>query len=848
MSEINYIGENLLPGNIGHFFVALAFCSALFSGISYFLAVEKDIFWKKYGRIGFIIHSIAVTGIFVSLFSIIYGHFFEYKYAWQHSSKSLPWYYMLSCFWEGQEGSFLLWMFWNAVIGLLLLFKIKKWESPVLAIVCITQVVLSSMLLGIEIGDFYKVGSSPFELLREAMIDTAPVFKSADYLSNFTDGRGLNPLLQNYWMVIHPPFLFFGFASGIVPFAFAVSGLWTGNYKEWLKPALPWTIVSAMLLGAGIIMGGFWAYESLSFGGYWAWDPVENASLVPWLILIAALHMMIVYKNTGTSIVITYIFTILPFLLILYATFLTRSGILGDSSVHSFTDLGLSGQLLIFMFLFYALPLFAIVKQKKQKLILILSYWGLFALNIIFGFLNKNKTLFEIMKWVDIGFLLLIAVWFVASLYKIFPSSKTEESFKNRSLWLFLGSLAIVFSAFQVILVTSFPVINKLFSTKLAPPVDAMASYNRFQLPVAIAIALLSAVSQFFKYNNTNTSKTLIHLIKNFVISLIISAVLMYVFKIFTVKYLLLLLASTFTIISNISFFAEILKGKIKVAGASVAHIGFGLMLLGILVSGDKKQVISVNRTVDFGAETDEKTKRENILLPRGDTILMSPYKVTYLKDTVIGPNTHYRILYKSETGKEEFILEPNARINDGQLMANPDIKHYLSHDIYTFVSSVPDRQKQDAQPWGEAKTHKVKPGDTILTENGLVIFESIDKKVKLSTARVDNEMWGANLKIIAHGKTYTAKPIFAITQNSYYTIEDQINEAGMKLIFYVKSESGVVSAYIDVAERIPVRDFVILKAIMFPYINLLWGGVILMMAGFVISAVKRSKDFRKSH
>ncbi|MCC6721324.1 MAG: cytochrome c biogenesis protein CcsA [Bacteroidia bacterium] len=847
MIEVAYTGENLLPGNIGHFFVALAFCAAIFSGISYFLAVEKSEFWKKFGKISFFVHTISVAGIFITLFFIIYGHYFEYKYAWQHSSKTLPWYYMLSCFWEGQEGSFLLWMFWNAIIGILLILKIKDWQSPVLAIVCITQVVLSSMLLGIEIGDVFKIGSSPFSLLRDEMAGTSPIFRKSDYLINITDGRGLNPLLQNYWMVIHPPVLFFGFASGLVPFAFAVAGLWTGKYKEWLKPALPWTIISVMLLGAGIIMGGFWAYESLSFGGYWAWDPVENASLVPWLILIAALHIMIVYKNTGTSIILTYILSIVPFLLILYATFLTRSGILGDSSVHSFTDLGLSGQLLVFMFLFYVLPLFAIIKSKAQKKWLHISYWSFFILNITLSFISKSDIVSEIIKWVNISYFVAIGVWFVLYLFRTFPLSYTEESFKNRSLWLFLGSLVLVISAFQVILVTSFPVINKIFDTNIAPPTDAMTSYNKFQLPIAVILAVLAAISQFFKYKNTNISKTLIHIFKNLVLSIIITSALMLVFKIYAVKYLILMLASVFAVLANLSYFIEILKGKIKVAGGSVAHIGFGLMLIGILVSGEKKQVISINKTVNYTDVADEKTKRENVLLLKNDTVLMDKFKVVYTKDTVIGKNTHYRVKYKSINSNEEFTLEPNAQISNEQLMANPDIKHYPTYDIYTYVSSIPDREKQAAEPWGEPHTYKIKPGDTILAENGIIIFESIDKNVKQQKTNIGNEMWAANLKIISKSKIYYAKPIFAITKNSYYTIEDQINEAGMKMVFYVKAENGVVSAYIDLSERPPVRDFIILKAIVFPYINLLWGGVIIMMAGFVISAIKRSKDYRKT-
>jgi cytochrome c-type biogenesis protein CcmF len=121
-----------------------------------------------------------------------------------------------------------------------------------------------------------------------------------------------------------------------------------------------------MVLGTGIIMGGFWAYESLSFGGYWAWDPVENASLVPWLILIAGVHVMIIYKHSGNSLSVAYILIITTFLLVLYATFLTRSGILGNSSVHSFTDLGMSGQLLVFLLIFVILSIVLMVVRWKS--------------------------------------------------------------------------------------------------------------------------------------------------------------------------------------------------------------------------------------------------------------------------------------------------------------------------------------------------------------------------------------------------------------------------------------------------------------------------------------------------
>src|SRR5699024_9714717 len=222
------------------------------------------------------------------------------------------------------------------------------------------QVFLASMLLGIEVFGT-RIGSSPFILLREAL--DAPIFSDPNYLSMIADGNGLNPLLQNYWMVIHPPTLFLGFASMIVPFGFAAAGLWTRRYKEWMKPGLPWALFAVMVLGAGIIMGSFWAYEALNFGGFWAWDPVENASIIPWFTLIAAVHVLIAYKSSGHSYFTAALLVMISFVLVIYASFLTRSGILGETSVHSFTDLGMFWQLVLFNLIFFGLMIWALVAR-----------------------------------------------------------------------------------------------------------------------------------------------------------------------------------------------------------------------------------------------------------------------------------------------------------------------------------------------------------------------------------------------------------------------------------------------------------------------------------------------------
>src|SRR5690606_36836644 len=202
---------------------------------------------------------VSVVAIGSILFYLIYNHYFEYHYVWAHSSTSLPTHFIISSFWEGQEGSFWLWMFWQVVLGVVLVCKAKSWEAPVMTFVMLCQVFFGSLLIGVEIFGPHIV-SFPFILLRDAL--QAPIFSRSDYLSMFADGNLLNPLLQNYWMVIHPPTLFLGFASMIVPFAYAASGLWLKRYKDWMKPGLPWALFAVMILGAGIIMGSFWAYEA----------------------------------------------------------------------------------------------------------------------------------------------------------------------------------------------------------------------------------------------------------------------------------------------------------------------------------------------------------------------------------------------------------------------------------------------------------------------------------------------------------------------------------------------------------------------------------------------------------
>lgn len=254
------------------------------------------------------------------LYYIILSDNFRYEYVVGYSARNQALAYKISAFWAGQEGSLLFWTLFHALFGLIL--TRKKAPAAMMAY-CGLQLFLLIILLV----------KSPFKALAE----TQP------------DGMGLNPLLQDPWMVIHPPILFLGYAALAIPFAWAIHGLLTGRHKDVIVQALPWTLFAWSSLGAGIFIGGFWAYKVLGWGGYWAWDPVENSSLVPWLITGALLHMLLLARVGRAAVKYVYLTAILNFALVLYGTYLTRSGVLNDFSTHSFNDEGVGGLLASFV-------------------------------------------------------------------------------------------------------------------------------------------------------------------------------------------------------------------------------------------------------------------------------------------------------------------------------------------------------------------------------------------------------------------------------------------------------------------------------------------------------------------
>ncbi len=832
-------------GNAGHLFVIVSFVTSLLAAFAYFKASNSneigDQPWIKFARVTFYIHAVAIVGIVVSLFTIIYNHYFEYHYAWSHSSSTLPVYYMISSFWEGQEGSFLLWLFWHVVLGLVIIRTNKKWEAPVMTVFATVQAFLASMILGVVFGDI-KLGSSPFMLMREVSSDPRYLI-NPDFVE--LDGTGLNPVLQNYWMVIHPPTLFLGFATTLVPFSYCIAGLWRRDFKDWIRPALPWAIFSALVLGVGILMGAYWAYETLNFGGYWNWDPVENAVYVPWLILIAAIHTMITFKKSATALKTSIILVISSFVLILYSTFLTRSGILGDASVHSFTDLGLSGQLLIYLFFFVAISIFICVR-----------------------------------------------VW------KDLPTSDKEASTYSREFWIFIGALTLVLMAFQVIVPTSFPVFNEIIElfggiSNIAPPANQVEFYSQWQLWFAIGIALLSGTGQFFFWNKMDKEKLIKAITPPIIISLLVAAIIFVIAKIYNPVYILILTAGTYSIVANSHILINLLRSKsYKLTGGSIAHIGIAMMLIGIMFSEGYSKPISLG-TMTIKFELSDEDNSTNLILFLNEPKYMDRYEVVYRNELVKSSdvngyvrksmlddsedpfykivkqpiikegkvlankgdtiylsnpeNTYYQIDFTDRFSGEEFTLYPRVQQNPsmgGGSMHSPDIRKEWNRDIYTYLSFT--TLLEEDIDWGEKEEVELRVGDRFFVNDYVAEFKNLERIDKVNFIDLGPNDVAVKASIVIYGEEnteYLAEPLYIIKNNLVRRPPEVIKELASKITLEsINPDKNTMTFGINTTQK----DLIIIKALEKPHINVLWIGTFVMVVGFVIALRRRYIEFMR--
>lgn len=636
---VQYIGEHLLPGMLGKTFIWIGFLAALLAGICYlfsFYRPNAQKLWVRFARFFYLAHLLALILVSGILYYLILNHHFEYAYVWEYSSIDLPVQYIISCFWAGQEGSLLFWALAQAIVGLVLLSVSRNWESPLMVVFSISQALMASLLLGVKVFGI-PIGATPFMLLRETL-DTidGTIFEMPGYLTKIADGNGLNPLLENFWMIIHPPVLFIGYALTLVPFAYAIASFLKKDMFTWVSRAFPWALMGLLLLGTGILLGGAWAYVSLTFGGFWSWDPVENASLVPWLTLLAAIHFMLISRRQNFALFSSYLFATLTYVLVLYASFLTRSGILAETSAHSFGSNGLTVQLLFFLLFFFG--------------------WMV----VMMG-LNIRKF--------------------------YFPKS---DVIRSREFWMFMGSILLVLAAFQIIFTTSIPVFNGLLHTHFAPPSDRVAFYNRWQMPFAVLIAGFIAIGQLLNYGLTDSRKFYRKLSLSLIASFVTTVPFVIIGIVAQVNFILLLFSLLFVLFS--SFGPLFFKNSPHVNGpAVITHIGFAFFLMGVLFTFTNASTISANTSrYDLG---DRKTNREYLMLMQGDTLYMDGFYVVYSGKKKQGNTTDYQVDFLTRergTYTREFFLVPSVNIHPRMgAVHNPDTRHFIARDYYIYVSAV---------------------------------------------------------------------------------------------------------------------------------------------------------------
>jgi cytochrome c-type biogenesis protein CcmF len=314
--------------SIGEFALLFAFVTAIYAVLIALFGVRlgrqemvRSAEHATYGVFGL------VTIAMVALLYALLTHDFHLQYVASVSNRAMSPFYLLAALWGGQEGSMLLWLWILGLYSTLVVWQNRAHNRPLLPYMIPTLMLTALLFLSILV-----FAENPFQQLAHPP----------------QDGRGLNPLLQHPLMVIHPPNLYLGFVGYAVPFAFAIGALASGRLdNRWIRSVRRWTLVPWLFNTIGVLLGGQWAYVELGWGGYWAWDPVENASLMPWLTATAFLHSVMIQEKKGMLKVWNMSLVILTYALSIFGTFLTRSGVI--SSVHAFAESSLGAYFLLYL-------------------------------------------------------------------------------------------------------------------------------------------------------------------------------------------------------------------------------------------------------------------------------------------------------------------------------------------------------------------------------------------------------------------------------------------------------------------------------------------------------------------
>jgi cytochrome c-type biogenesis protein CcmF len=778
--------------------------------VMYFLSYRGYKNTLNISRIAY--HGMAMLVIVASviLWQALLTHQYQYKYVYSYSANSLSTGFLVASFWGGQEGSFMLWLLLTSIVGIFLQSYTSKrgdLEPRVMAVFT-----LATSFLLVMVSPWFK---NPFEYIW-----VHPIFISISSINSqhfslpfldsffFTDqtsnqgfiqinsqlnqmlmgagvsmndfiinGKGLNPQLLNWWMQVHPPMLFIGFSMATVPFTFAIAALMKNDYRDWIRQSFPWVLAGMGILGLGIMMGGYWAYEMLGWGGYWAWDPVENSSLIPWLVGVASIHTLLVQRKSqanggiGKYAKTNLILCVMTYILVLYSTFLTRSGVLGDASVHSFVDPGM----IIYLFLILFIGTF------------ILLGFGMIA--------YRWKTLNE--------------------------NIQHEDNLLSRELALFTASIVLLASAIIILVGTSAPIFGQAVDTFF---------YNEMHLPLAIIVMLLNGSSLLIKWKSSETKEVIKKSSYSAGGAILFTLILVIFGGVNDLLIILLALTTSFALFVNLDIAIKIVKGNLKMLGAYVSHIGIALFILGVIGSAVYSDEVDVE-------------------LVKGKPVSAFGYDLTFTQAYPVDNNTKYAFNVDVKKGSSEYSVAPKMYVSDfnNSIVREPAILTLLTKDIYLSPLGYDTGEGQSDSHSHDAV--ELQKGGTTEFHGAKITFEKFNLPADAMQAMSEGKdfQMGAVLKIEKDGKTEATELLRKVTggkvEFTSYTSEKfnlKINLSNLSA-GSIQISMSELDGETEATETItPGNEVLSVSASVKPFINLVWIGVVVMVAGFFVSAARR--------
>ncbi|WML47554.1 heme lyase CcmF/NrfE family subunit [Neobacillus sp. PS3-34] len=529
--------------------LALAIYSLLIMTLGISTKNQKLVNSGKGGVIGlFICAGLAM----ITLFYLLGSSQFQYEYVRDYTSSELPIIYKLTALWAGNSGSLLLWTFFLTLYMLMITYSRKMKGNPMVPYIV-------SILLANAVFFFFILGfvAKPFVLLSEVP----------------TEGKGLNPMLQNPGMIIHPVTLYLGYVGLSIPFAFAMAALIMKNMDDfWIKMTRRWTIIAWLFLSLGNIFGGQWAYVELGWGGYWAWDPVENASFMPWLTATAFLHSVMIQERKNMLKVWNISLIIISYALTLFGTFLVRSGVL--TSVHAFANSNLGLYFLIFM-----------------------------------------------------GVAVIGALYILMSRYNLIKRSAGEfNSFVSKESSFLINNLLLVGAAFAVFWGTIFPLVSEAVrGTKVTV---GMPFFNKVEAPILLSMMFVMAVCPLLAWQRS----TVKNLKKNFMIPAFLAVTAMILMVILGIQKVWAVIGYGVIALLLITHYLEFYRGvkaRRKMTGENplvalyrlmsknrrryggyMVHLGIAFITMGII--GSQNYDLQTMKTIDLGKSIEIKDYRIN--------------------------------------------------------------------------------------------------------------------------------------------------------------------------------------------------------------------------------------------